>query len=418
MNFKELFIQPLGGGTHKLEDLAMKKISFKNPLLLSMILVFLIQACNSSEFKGSSDKPKRQAMPTLSSEPASGASLSPGALSFSPGLNGIAPGDQYFRPLSIYFTLDVTGSMQVVLDAIKTNIVSFSNQLREKKFDTKFGIVTFRDAVQDVFPLSADVSAFQSFLGSQTAFGGDDANEAALSGINTALKNLLSEENRPNATKAILVITDNPAHAGGGNQFERDCRLDPVRSEFDRLNSENQQYVKLFDSSFGPGDTPGTLDGPWPISFAPLPCSGFNTPREQFQSLRDQILLGEEVSKRGGSLPWPFSGETLVNNFSALLEETRPPANLICLAKSATLFVNEQSYLSWSATSMKDVYNLFKSGQELVMKNNLSANEITLIKTSGRLEVTHCCVLPSSAETGSFTQCVKEEKQQINLSVK
>lgn len=58
-------------------------------------------------------------------------------------------GTSYKLPLKIYFVLDITSSMQPVIDTIKINIINFINKLKANDFDVLIGIVTFRDKLEE-----------------------------------------------------------------------------------------------------------------------------------------------------------------------------------------------------------------------------------------------------------------------------
>jgi hypothetical protein len=129
------------------------------------------------------------------------------------------------RPVDIVFVLDVTESMQPYIDAVKTNMVSFAQDLAAHNRDYRLGLVTFEDYVVSKYDdcncpyqkkMTSNVKEFVEWVGTLRASGGGDIPENQLE----ALEYASSFAFRPDAEGIIILITDAPAHhAGDGSQY-------------------------------------------------------------------------------------------------------------------------------------------------------------------------------------------------------
>ncbi len=120
----------------------------------------------------------------------------------------------------IVFALDVTGSMADEINGVKNHIVEFADSLSYRGIDFRLGMVTFLDAIENVYPFTRDVQAFRSLVGDQFAHGGDDQPENSLE----ALMEAAGFPFRPEASRVVIWITDADYH-------ERNSVTPLVRSE-------------------------------------------------------------------------------------------------------------------------------------------------------------------------------------------
>lgn len=104
----------------------------------------------------------------------------------------------------IVFALDVTGSMGGTITAVKNNIIEFADSLEARGVDFQLGLVTFLDAIENIYPFTRDAQAFQAIIGQQQAHGGGDANENSLQ----ALMECQRFPFRPSAKRIVIWITD------------------------------------------------------------------------------------------------------------------------------------------------------------------------------------------------------------------
>jgi len=114
----------------------------------------------------------------------------------------------------LLFLIDTTGSMGAYIEAAKDQVRSIMDDIKEAFFneaDVRIAVVSYkdhgdRDQIQCLdFTSSAD--AVRSFLDSLAAFGGGDAPEDVLGGINRALNASWTQQ-----TRCIIHIADAPPH--------------------------------------------------------------------------------------------------------------------------------------------------------------------------------------------------------------
>lgn len=312
--------------------------------------------------------------------------------------------EKLMRPLVVYFVLDVTGSMAAVLGAIRNGIQSFSEKLIAKKFDVKFGFLTFDDVVSSPSALS-DASILSTGLGSTTniaAGAGGDANEAALLGFKNALDFVLLNSDK-DAVKALLTITDNPAHIG--TPVPRDCAVTPVVNAVNAIPKDQQELVKVFHSV---AQTAGTS------------CGGFGSARQQWDAILAGILPTLPEASRGGALPFPFNGDVLVNDFVTSLEKTAPGAELACLVKKVDLMTDEDVFDTLDLENFEDSYQKLKNGTPITWTDAVPHDKTQefLEAKSNSARLTLCCVTKTNAESGKFDTCVEEKAVQVNFTLK
>ncbi len=325
-------------------------------------------------------------------------------LRFDPGNLKNTPGEVEKLPLDIYFVLDVTASMGAVLNSIKNNIQTFSANLSQE-FRPKFGAIAFRDGIVGSFSLSDNVASFQSFIASQRASGGNDQNESALLGLHHAL-NAIATQSRPEATKAILIITDNPGHSSDavvippkGKEYEpstaRDCSLSNLTRSIQNLPTLSRSLLQIYHST---GSTYNNLQ---------QPCSGFSTATQQMDTLLNQALrVGNSNPNVGERLSFPFNSATLVTEFSEKLKTNRPAVEVACIAESAQLSLNDAPVNTWKAKSLQDSYQRFKAGKTLDWKNPVPQSlTAELNNKKVTLKIRRCCLEASKAAAGNFSTC-------------
>ncbi len=110
--------------------------------------------------------------------------------------------------VDIVFALDVTGSMSDEIAGVKNHIVEFADSLSHRGIDFRLGMVTFLDIIENVFPFTRDVQAFQALVANQYAHGGDDRPENSLEALLEASRFPF----RPEASRVVIWITDADYH--------------------------------------------------------------------------------------------------------------------------------------------------------------------------------------------------------------
>lgn len=114
-------------------------------------------------------------------------------------------------PVDFVFIIDITGSMQKHIDAVKNYISSFSTNLIRRGIDYRLGLILFSDYVEKTYQLTDNVVTFLSWLTPVRASGGGDEKENALE----ALRELKNIQFRPAANRVGILITDAPYHQVG-----------------------------------------------------------------------------------------------------------------------------------------------------------------------------------------------------------
>ncbi len=335
----------------------------------------------------------------------------PADISFEGGFADRSKDTVSLRPLVVYFVLDVTASMGVNIETIKSGIQSFVSKLSAKKFDVKMGYVTFRDNVGTPSALT-DAATLSKGLGSVVAEAGGSPKEAALTAFRSAL-NFVVSQGAPDAIKAILTITDNPGHNENVEVDDNvtDCTIEKTLSAINALPAGQRNLVKIFHS------VSEEKAGSKTVSVAS--CSGFNSAREQWNAILAKALPETPIGNRGGALPYPFKGDVLEKDFISLLEKTSPGADLVCLVNKADLLMNGDVVESTRYDDLAALYKNHIDGTPFVWKNAVPESRLPDLANNNKnqLLLSSCCVLKASAEGGQFGKCEEEKKITVNFKV-
>jgi Mg-chelatase subunit ChlD len=108
----------------------------------------------------------------------------------------------------IVIVLDVTGSMSNEIADVRDNVIEFADSLVQNGIDVRLGMVTFRDVVEDIFPLTNNIIGFQQDVSIQQAQDGDDEPENSLEALHSACQMIF----RPEANRIFIWITDATYH--------------------------------------------------------------------------------------------------------------------------------------------------------------------------------------------------------------
>jgi hypothetical protein len=162
------------------------------------------------------------------SEPAAAAPETPAADTEQSSLAAPAPAPRGLSyAVDIVFCIDVTGSMDPIIDAVKTNALRFYDDVQTnltakgKNVDElRVRVVAFRDFAADgdaalqespFFRLPAERSAFSDFVNGLIAEGGGDAPESGLEAVALAVNSPWT--NRGDRRRQVVVVwTDQPAN--------------------------------------------------------------------------------------------------------------------------------------------------------------------------------------------------------------
>jgi len=114
--------------------------------------------------------------------------------------------------LDIVFVFDDTGSMGEEIDGLQNSIVEFTNAVEDSGADTRYSLVSFKDAPEVDQPYTDDVSELQDAVNGLTASGGGAIPEDSYG----ALVNASERDHRSDAAVAFIHITDASGLTDGG----------------------------------------------------------------------------------------------------------------------------------------------------------------------------------------------------------
>lgn len=120
--------------------------------------------------------------------------------------------------VDIIVCMDTTGSMSDEINEVKNNTNWFANQLKQKGFNFRLGLITYRDQNENngYYPhsygdLTADEKTFISWVSGLSAGGGGDWEESGVGAMQLAI-DMFDKYGRVTAGKMIIVVTDAPFH--------------------------------------------------------------------------------------------------------------------------------------------------------------------------------------------------------------
>lgn len=311
------------------------------------------------------------------------------SINFQPSSTSFISGETQKIPLSLYFAVDISGSMQTNINSVRTSISSLVEQLKAKGYDIKIGLIAFTDEVKTLQTLSSDVEAFINVVSYLKADGGGDVHEAALLAAKTALQNLQKEADAQ-SLKGIFLFTDALGHWGNGGYDARDCDTKALKDSFNGLSEEQQALTKLYYSVAG-------LD-----SF-PFACGEYLTAKEQWDDVLADSLLSAEASTRGGALSYPVSPSVITGELGELIVKTST-VNEVCLASKAELKTSSGATTNWTAPSLQEMVQLMNAGQMVHFRTELGSNLAPTVK-DGELTVTQCCLSREDVSAGRLEDC-------------
>jgi hypothetical protein len=181
--------------------------------------------------------------------------------------------------VDIVFCIDVTGSMNPILDAVKANALGFyddvQSNLTEKGKNVaqlRVRVIAFRDLAADgaaameespFYELPADRGGFSEFVNGLVAQGGGDAPESGLEAVSLAINSPWTSTG-DRRRQVIVVWTDQPAHPLDASLVPADL-ASRVPADFSALTDAWEDEQGLMGSSskrlilFAP-DGPGWSD--------------------------------------------------------------------------------------------------------------------------------------------------------------
>lgn len=320
-------------------------------------------------------------------------------ISLDPVRRIVSTGSTDQMPIDVYFVLDVTGSMQINITSIRNNIQKFASRMVDKKYDARFALVPFRDSVLPIVSPTSDAMDFAEKVGMQDADGGKDPNEAALAGLKKAIETI-KDTKSPEAYAAVVVITDNPGHMGVSTT---NCDISPIVDILNNLDEGLQEKVKIYASV---------------ESSSAVGCSGYSTPRDQFQEIVDRSLDRVPYLQRGKiDLTYPFEEAAIIEELIPAISKTIPNKELVCLPSEAKISSQGTEISNWKNGDLGESYKRYINSTKVFWTDVIKDGELE--KYDGKtldLLIKRCCVTQYKAAAGNFS-CTENE-QKVSFEVK
>ncbi|HRP02007.1 MAG TPA: OmpA family protein [Candidatus Kapabacteria bacterium] len=115
-------------------------------------------------------------------------------------------------PVDFVFLVDITGSMQPMVNSVISNISSFTQNLVKRGIDYRIGLILFGDDVERIYDPTQNVYTFLSWISGVKAKGGGDVKENSLEALEATTKSI---KWRGEASRVAVLITDAPYHQKG-----------------------------------------------------------------------------------------------------------------------------------------------------------------------------------------------------------
>jgi len=180
-----------------------------------------------------------------------------GAAPVAPAQTSMAVARGLSYAVDIVFCIDVTGSMQPIIDAVKANALRFYDDVQTNLTDKgknvdqlRVRVLAFRDFAADgsaamqespFFALPTERAGFSDFVNSLIAEGGGDAPESGLEAVALAVNSAWTTTG-DRRRQVIVVWTDAPAQALDAGSLPADLAA-RVPADFSALTDlwENEQ---------------------------------------------------------------------------------------------------------------------------------------------------------------------------------
>jgi hypothetical protein len=272
-------------------------------------------------------------------------------------------------PADIVFVIDITGSMDDSLNAVKNGVEQFAMRLRQDKgWDARFAAIGYRDDIAaqvgftDEKSLSEQIRLWQAKGGADLQEAGQTALAAA---VDLLTADLTAAPARVDASKSILFIGDAITYALNRNHF--DFTTTQLESVFSAAPKPLKDKLRFYYSA---AKEVSICEMATPFGCARFSKSSENAAHSQISSLA--LKLG--LSGRG--FEFPFTESILLNEFS---EEFMP--GQMCQLKTAKI----------KDSAGKPLGDTGESGT-FELPSSFKGKTLTF-------DVERCCALPSTAKS-------------------
>ena len=160
-------------------------------------------------------------------------------------------------PWDFIFLVDITGTMQPLIDGVVENLNEFVRNLKLRGIDYRLGLILFSDIIERVYQPTTDAETFLAWLKDVRAYGGGDEKENALEALVAASNRMTF---RDEANRVAILITDAPYHQKG--EFGDGRTQETTESIIDRMNRHDirvftitpprlRNYVRISEQTRG-----------------------------------------------------------------------------------------------------------------------------------------------------------------------
>jgi len=126
------------------------------------------------------------------------------------------------RSIDLAFILDTTGSMSEEIAAVKTTIQRVASTLGDDTVHVRVGLVEYKDRgdtfVTKVYPMTADLAAFEKQVANIEANGGGDTPESVNEGVHVGLTKLAWSDDA--VARFAFLVGDAPPHLDYAQDFD------------------------------------------------------------------------------------------------------------------------------------------------------------------------------------------------------
>lgn len=269
-------------------------------------------------------------------------------------------------PADIVFVIDVTGSMEDSLNAVKNGVEQFALRLRQDKgWDARFAAIGYRDAVTAQVPFT-DEKNLALQLRNWEADGGNDPQEAGQAGLAAALevltRDFTNKPERATASKTILFIGD--AITYSVNNDHLDFSTGQLERLFDAAPAQLKSQMRFYYSAAR------EVDQCLATSLFGCAKMGKST---KFAAQPQISAFAQKIGLPGKGFEFPFTESILLTEF---VDEFTPGQS--CTLKSALV----------KDASGREIGRIGENGRFDVPRG-VSSNPLNI-------EVERCCAAPAS----------------------
>lgn len=296
------------------------------------------------------------------------------------------------KPLNMMLVIDITGSMDKSLDAVKKGVLDLARNLKSRGWDIQFAAIGFADDFREFRVADFnDPEVFQVEIGSWKTVDGKDFQEAGQHALSLALDKMVlhrkkTGSERKDAEDVLLYISDNVAYSERSEQHT-DFSTQDLAEKLQRIKKEDLKTLKIYNSI--PMEVPEREQ-----------VEGAPAPRAQFEE-----LLKKAGIEGGESLKFPVDLEVL-SVFQNRYQRTVSAPALPCFVESLSLQSAKNQGVASASSFSSDLRKMDLSSIAFEVSQDAKTTDYVL-------EIHRCCRKEEEQK-----QCDLPAKSQISLKFK